>query len=267
MLPVFVINLDRRPDRWAAMSAQLDRLGIEAARIPAVDACLLAAQEERERGANGNTPGYNPSLAEVACAWSHRKALRSFLDTGEPAALILEDDIEAAPDTPSLLESVDWWPSGAHVIRLEDGCLQPRNLLLLWPASAETPSGRSIHRFERFATGAAAYLINREAAAFVLPHLEKLTVPLDHLFFDKRCSLLARNRLRSFQIVPGAATQIEGDELSDIHDWRKDSQGNWPKYGRLRGRQRFFYRMRMKALRFTGKVSPVHVHYSPGPAA
>lgn len=28
-LPVFVINPDSRPDRWAAMSAQLDRLGVE----------------------------------------------------------------------------------------------------------------------------------------------------------------------------------------------------------------------------------------------
>ena len=55
-LPVFVINLDRRPDRWAAMSTQLDRLGIGAVRIPAVDARLLAAQEEWERDTNGDAP-------------------------------------------------------------------------------------------------------------------------------------------------------------------------------------------------------------------
>ena len=259
---VFVINLDRRPDRWAAMSAQLDRLGISAERIPAVDARLLAAQEGRGQGTNDDPPGYNLSLGEVACAWSHRKALRAFLDTGEHAALILEDDVELAPDTPSLLESAEWWPPDAHAVRLEDGCLQPRNLLLLWPASAETPSGRSVHRLERFATGTAAYLINREAAVLVLPHLEKPTIPLDHLFFDKRHSLLACNQLQSFQIVPAAATQIEGEVLSDIHVWRRDSQREWSKYGRLRRRQTFFYRIGVKALRFAGKVKPIHVYYS-----
>ncbi len=258
---VFVINLDRRPDRWAAMSAQLDRLGIGATRIPAIDARLLAAQEGWRQGTNDDPPGYNLSLGEVACAWSHRKALRAFLDTGEHAALILEDDVELAPDTPSLLESTEWWPQDAHAVRLEDGGLQPRNLFLLWPASAETPSGRSVHRLD-FATGTAAYLINREAAAFVLPHLEKPAIPLDHIFFDKWCSLLARNQLQSFQIVPAAAMQIEGEVLSDIHVWRRDSQREWSKYGRLRRRQTFFYRIWMKALRFAGKVKPVHVYYS-----
>ena len=73
-------------------------------------------------------------LGAVACAWSHRKALRAFLDTGESAALILEDDIEAAPDTPSLLESVDWWPPDAHVIRLETGIVDPAKWCLLWPS-------------------------------------------------------------------------------------------------------------------------------------
>ena len=201
-LPVFVINLDRRPDRWAAMSAQMDRLGIEATRIPAVDARLLAAQEEWEQGTNGNPQGCNLNLGEVACAYSHRKALRAFLDTDRQAALILEDDVELAPDTPSLLEAVDWWPPDAHIIRLENGCLQPKNLLLLWPASAETPSGRMVHRFERFATGTAAYLINREAAAFIQPHLDKPAMPLDHLFWHaKNCdrsklSPARRHRLR-----------------------------------------------------------------------
>ena len=47
MLPVFVINLDRRPDRWKAMSAQLDRLGIPAERIPAVDAEELDTKDKR----------------------------------------------------------------------------------------------------------------------------------------------------------------------------------------------------------------------------
>ena len=41
-IPVYVINLDRRPDRWQAISERLDRLGIEASRIAAVDAHRIA---------------------------------------------------------------------------------------------------------------------------------------------------------------------------------------------------------------------------------
>ena len=262
-LPVFVINLDRRPDRWAAMSAQMDRLGIEATRIPAVDARLLATQEEWERR---TSDGCNLNLGEVACAYSHRKALRAFLDTGEQAALILEDDVELAPDTPSLLDSADWWPPEARVIRLETGIIDPTKWCLLWPASAETPSGRTVHRFERWAPGAAAYLINLTAAAFVLPHVDNPTMAIDHLLFDHRCSRLARE-LQALQIVPGGARQIEDAETSDLAGWRKCDpwHANWGKYDRSR-LQRVPYKARVIALRCIGKVKKTQgVYYSRSP--
>ena len=61
-IPAYVINLDRRPDRWKAISANLDRIGVKAERIPAVDARLLEQQEQREiergeRPALRNQPG------------------------------------------------------------------------------------------------------------------------------------------------------------------------------------------------------------------
>ncbi len=37
VLPIYVINLDRRPDRLAAIAADLDRLGLPFERIKAVD--------------------------------------------------------------------------------------------------------------------------------------------------------------------------------------------------------------------------------------
>ncbi|MCY3754050.1 MAG: glycosyltransferase family 25 protein [Alphaproteobacteria bacterium] len=263
-LPVFVINLDRRPDRWEAMSAQLDRLGIAATRIPAVNGRLLAAQEEREQGTSSDPPGSDLSLGEVACAWSHRKALRALLDTGERAALILEDDAELAPDTPSLLESVDWWPPDARVIRVETGIISPKKWFLLWPASAETPSGRRVHRFERWAPGSAAYLVNREAAAFALPHFDNPAMPMDTLLFDHRRSRLARE-LRALQIVPGAARQTEDGETSDLAGWRPRGPRHtkWGKHNK----KSLLYRARLIALRCTGKVKKQRqgVYYRPAP--
>ncbi len=262
-LPVFVINLDRRRDRRAAMSAQLDRLGIGAERIPAVDARLLATQEEWEQGTSNGPPGSDLSLGEVACVWSHRKALRAFLDTGEHAALILEDDAELAPDTPSLLESVDWWPPDARVIRVETGIISPKRRFLLWHASAETPSGRTVHRFERWAPGSAAYLINREAAGFVLPHFDNPAMPMDTLLFDHRRSRLARE-LQALQIVPGAARQTQDGETSDLAGWRPRGPRR-PKWGKHN--KSLPYKVRLITLRCIGKVKKQRqgVYYRPAP--
>ena len=251
-LPVFVINLDRRPDRWEAMSAQLDRLGIEARRIPAVDARLLAAQEEWERDTNGNPPEWNVDLGAVACAYSHRKALRAFLDTGERAALILEDDAELADDTPSLLEAVDWWPPEARMITLTPGAVP----VPLYPASTETPSGRTVHRFERFASCAAAYLVSREGAEFVSPYLDNPELPTDVMYFDHRYSRLARE-LRAFQIVPGAARQIDSANDTDLEEWRLNER---PKC--WRNLQALPYRTRLRVLLIMGKVSKRRGHYN-----
>ena len=264
-LPVFVINLDRRPDRWAAMSAQLDRLGIGAERIPAVDARLLAAQEEEwGQGTDRGPPGCDLSSGEAACVWSHRKAMRAFLDTSERAALILEDDAELAPDTPSLLESVDWWPPDARVIRLETGIISPAKWCQLWPASAETPTGRRVHRFERWTPGSAAYLVNREAAAFALPHFDDPAMPMDTLLFDHRRSRLARE-LRALQIVPGAARQAEDGETSDLSGWRT-RRPRHTKWGK-RNKKSLPYRVRLITLRCTGKVKKQRqgVYYRPAP--
>ena len=257
MLPVFVINLDRRPDRWAAMSAQLDRLGIQATRIAAVDARLLAAQENWEQSANGNAPEWHVDPGAVACAYSHRKALRAFLDSGAQAALILEDDVELADDTPALLEAVDWWPPAARVIRLETPVVRAT----LWPASAETPSGRKVHRFERRAWGTAAFLVNRQGAAYMLPHLDNPSMPIDQLFFAHLYSRVARE-LSALQIVPGMARQI--DETSDLMEhWIKDGQRLYDGW-RFR---RVPYKARLITLRCMGKVQKRQqgVHYSQSP--
>ena len=107
MLPVFVINLDRRPDRWEAMSALFGRLGIAATRVAAIDARLLAEQDRWEYG-NENPPDRTIGIGDEACTLSHYKALSAFLKTDTPAALVLEDDVELAPDTPGLLANMDW---------------------------------------------------------------------------------------------------------------------------------------------------------------
>ncbi len=256
-VPVCVINLDRRPDRWTTMSEQFDRLGITAMRIPAVDARLLAAQEPQDTPVSIRRRkwGYVPDLGSVACNRSHAKALRAFLDTDASAALILEDDVILASDTPALLESVDWWPACASVIRLEAGhAMEAR--VPLWDVCAETPSGRGVHRFERWHSGAAAYLVNRATAEWMLPYLDDPSNPVtDSMWFNHRYCPLARE-LKALQIVPGMARQIEALESSDLEGWRRGIGPDW--LSEIRAR---LYNGRVLALRALGKVHKQRVPY------
>ncbi len=256
-VPVYVINLDRRPDRWTTMSEQFDRLGITAMRIPAVDARLLAAQEPQYTPVSIRRRkwGYVPDLGSVACNRSHAKALRAFLDTDASAALILEDDVILASDTPALLESVDWWPAGASVIRLEAGHTMGARIPL-WDVCAETPSGRRVHRFERWHSGAAAYLVNRATAEWMLPYLDDPSNPVtDSMWFNHRYCPLARE-LKALQIVPGMARQIEALESSDLEGWRRGIGPDW--LSEIRAR---LYNGRVLALRALGKVRKQRVPY------
>ncbi len=260
-LPVYVINLDRRPDRWRRISEHLDCLGLPAQRIPAVDATLLAHQEGWEQRANGNPPAWKIDLGAVACAFSHAQVLGAFLDTEYPAALVLEDDAQMAPDVSALL-SVDWWPRNACLIRLEAGA-GPHWPIPLSTASHPTPTGRRLHKLERWAPGSAAYLINRAGAALLLPYLEDPQHPMDHLLYDHRYCASAR-ALRALQILPAAARQTEGAEASDLVWWREEGElTGWTrrKYRLKRNLGSLPYKTRLYALLCLGKVRRCEVAY------
>ena len=201
-LPVFVINLDRRPDRWDAISARLDGLGIEATRIPAVDWRQL--------------PEWDTALsrgllaAAIGNMRSQAIAMRRLLDSDSPAGLILEDDAVLASDTPSLLESVEtWWPECSDIVRLERGPSMPR---ALYSPCGRTPSGRDIRGVARWIGGTAAYMINRRGASLALEAFDdpvrtvSRSRSVDHTLFDLPVSRLAR-RLRPVQIFPAMAYQ------------------------------------------------------------
>ena len=47
------------------------------------------------------------------------KAMRALLDTDAPAALILEDDAEVGASVPAIIQSVEWWPEGHGLVKLD----------------------------------------------------------------------------------------------------------------------------------------------------
>ncbi|MCY4556522.1 MAG: glycosyltransferase family 25 protein [Chloroflexi bacterium] len=252
-LPAYVINLDSRPDRWASISENLQQVGADAERISAIDADLL-----------GDVATWRIDRGAAACTFSHGKALRRFLETDRPAALILEDDTELASDTGLLLRDKDWWPARTQAIQLHEQIGRPGRLR---GVSGRTPSGRDLRRAEHWAGCAAAYLIDREGASAALSVIEDPPHPIDHILFDLRESRTARC-FRPVQIVPAMAQQRYGVEDSDLENWRREARAKRDAVSRLRRLYRNLRRMpygaRLGGLSALGKVHSMEVSYSDG---
>jgi GR25 family glycosyltransferase involved in LPS biosynthesis/GT2 family glycosyltransferase/tetratricopeptide (TPR) repeat protein len=98
-LPVKVLNLNRRPDRWRRFRhAAFAAAGVFVARcerVPAVDGQALELTPEIQHTFRGNDFAYRRGI--VGCALSHL-AIWKTIANGGTASLILEDDARLTPD-------------------------------------------------------------------------------------------------------------------------------------------------------------------------
>ena len=87
---IYCINLDDKTDRWEYMEKQFKYWEIEKyTRVSAHD----GRHDDLSDIIKGRYPD-NMSSGEVGCTTSHLKALKMFLETDEPCAIIMEDDCD-----------------------------------------------------------------------------------------------------------------------------------------------------------------------------
>ena len=219
MLPIFVINLDRRPDRMRSIVDNLDQLGLKGRRIPAVDARTVTDEELNKRvSLNGFFRAIELDRGAGACVLSHLRALDTFLSASDaPAALILEDDAELAADLPMFIETVDWWPADAKLVKLETGA---RNKTRLFSRICADPyRGRELRRIAVFVAGACGYIVSRDTAHYLLNECHNVNYPMDHVLFDVRNCRIARD-IRPVQVLPGLLCQPNEMIDSDLDEFR-----------------------------------------------
>jgi len=213
-MKVFVINLARRRDRRAAMTAQLLSLKMPFEWVTALDASTVSegwiARHFTTTGPLGRL-----SKGDQCCSLSHRKAWFSFLANGAPYAAFLEDDVVLDPAASRLLSDLGWLPPDIDVLKLEH--FGPQSQRVLVGERAEIGRGRSIAPILSRHTGAAAYILSRRAAIELLA-AERWAVPVDHLLFNPNVSALAAC-LRPYQLLPAIARQASFG-VSDIKPWR-----------------------------------------------
>ena len=262
MLPIFVINLDRRPNRWKRITETLERLDLPARRIPAIDAQCP-----------GNAKHLNQAIPDhwsqirvldpgsIACALSHRRAVKAFLvETDAEAALFLEDDAELSSELPLFVKSVDWWPQGTQLIKLESWGWNPRYDIYSQPVAAPY-RGRELRHILLWTPGGGAYLLRRPGAEFLLSTAPVVDMPIDTLLFDLRVSQVARD-LRPIQVVPGLATQRFDEFESDLQETRKLAP-RLPRKHLLRRALRLMpYKALIKTHRLMGKAHRVSLRFA-----
>ena len=122
-LPIYAINLDRAPERWAECRRWLEGGRHPFERVPAVDGTGLG--DEELRSVTGVKPwGFrwvrDLSPGEVGCYLSHRRLWRRIAEDDAPGAVILEDDFGLDPDWDDVLDALAAWsPAAPVVVRLQ----------------------------------------------------------------------------------------------------------------------------------------------------
>ncbi|MBA2589304.1 MAG: glycosyltransferase family 25 protein [Alphaproteobacteria bacterium] len=229
----YLINLGRRPDRLAAMTAQGQALGLVLDRVEACDAATTAPAaldrwfapiDERGGGPLGEIP-----RGDKACLLSHRAAWEQFIAGSDAHAVFLEDDVRLSKAAAAMLVDDGWIPDGVTVVKLEHYGPPGQRVLLTDletlsvapPRQAATALGNfQIGRMLSRHTGAAAYILDRAAAKLLLAQT-RFDLPVDHLLFNPNNSALFA-ALSPWQLLPAVARQEQFvGEKSDIEATRK----------------------------------------------
>ena len=178
-MKTYLINMDKSRDRLEIMQKRLSTMGIDFERISAVDGSLLSPDELRIVHSPNRRYPNALTLGEVGCFFSHKKCWETFIASGEPWALVLEDDSVFHNDAPFYLQSYDWIPEGCELIQFSfttDPTYSDKTITL--------ENGNKLARVKYSSPcGTYAYMISRNAAKVAIECAEKVEGPIDNFLF------------------------------------------------------------------------------------
>lgn len=193
-MQAYLINLDHRTDRLAFMHEQLGPMGLGYQRISAVNG--LGA-------ADIGYPADHPRLSkgEFACYLSHIKCWEALVASGADRCLVLEDDIAFGPDFKTCLDHAAFFAHDGCVTRME--CRPFRTEMS--KNSRHRFNGTRLRQQMAYNGGAAAYVITKHYAAFLLTHHAIPKRPVDDQIFDPETNSYRPHKI--FQLDPAPAIQ------------------------------------------------------------
>ncbi len=223
-MKIYLINLDKDAEKLAFMMRQLEALGIQYTRVPAVYGKAMAASELKKM--------YRPFRwwcavgrpivpAEVGCASSHF-GIYARMKVGE-AVCILEDDVVLDAAFVARLKEVERFVDAA----------KPQVVML--SSHGQPRDGVGIVRSPD-AMCTDAYVITPPAAEAILRANRPLIVPCDHWRRWVECGLI-----ELYHALPTVARQDQVTFVGTTSEGRRDERRLsmkffWRKLGRLVGK-------------------------------
>ena len=202
-IPIFIINLDRRPDRMAAMSERLDELPFQ--RVSAVDGQNLEGSKYDLQIKN-----YKMTLNEIACILSHKKIWQNIIDNKIPYACILEDDVYLSRSFPEFMTNTDWLPDIFDVIKIETFMQR-----VYFPFKKKKARNRHLRQLLSLHYGSAGYIFSRHGAEKLCEIAQQMDRPVDHLLFVKDSS---NENLKVLQLIPALCIQESVININRLPD-------------------------------------------------
>jgi glycosyl transferase family 25 len=200
---IYVINLERAPERIAHMQDQFGRLGTSFSRIDAVDAKSMTPHElESFKSSMGDAHRVHPwSPAQIGIFLSHQKAWVQIASGNDAFGAVFEDDVHLSHRIKPLLTSNDWIDRSMNIVRLET-TMQSMKL-------ERTPHSQvdsmKLFRVYSGGWGAAGYVISQRTAAWLACSPCRIYEPVDWFLFHQMSALAPA--LNIFQLDPAPCVQ------------------------------------------------------------
>lgn len=203
-LGVWLINLDRDTERRAHMESQLAGLDLPFTRF----AAIYGKDHMEELSKRADAVAYSRNMGspilpgKMGCYASHLAVWEAFLASDHDVALILEDDVVFHDD---FLHSLDLALAAAdHWDTIRFNCIRAK-----LPVRQGYIGEYSLNAYVGPFTGNAAYLIKRDVAQRLLPHLWPQTRAFDH-----ELNRFFLHDFRQFGLEPFSSHVDDGNESS-----------------------------------------------------
>jgi GR25 family glycosyltransferase involved in LPS biosynthesis len=208
----FVINLDRRPDRWELFKTNHPQLHPLVTRVSAVDGKNLQLTPEIVHLCRKND--FKWMKGSMGCVLSHYNLWKQLANSNDEAYLILEDDVKCVPDfLTKFSETLQHIPNDADVLYL--GGVLPQNLTK-YDTYVETvnkcigrmkpnPCGGSYDTFFPFCTY--SYILTNQGA-------KKLTSKINKIGMRQQIDMMLGtfvNETNIYVSIPLITTTIQWD--------------------------------------------------------
>ncbi len=245
-LGVYVVNLDRSPERLAYVMPYIEKLSFPVTRISAIDGRLLSPEDLRK---NLDTVrhlkyvGKEMNVGMAGCSLSHMKVWETFLASSNEYALVFEDDVSFDPvRLQCVVNDVIDVPELWDLVNFEN---YHRSLNF---SIKKLSHGLDLVVFLTPVTHAGCYLLNRHAARQLLAKSYPLIVPVDY-YFSRTWEL----DIKFAGVVPNLVAQSMG--TSEIAKTKNVEEGERSFDNRVRVKiTRAVYRVKSDVMRFVSSV-------------